>query len=92
MANLNQVGATKVGCNEGDDRRLAVLSRVVALALLTPLFGYLVDENGNRVRQVIQDYLHSELFVFLVGCGVIACVETLAWLLRHVYRLTRRCN
>jgi hypothetical protein len=82
MANLNQVGATKVACNNGNDVRFAILSRVAAVALLTPLVGYLVDESDRRVWEVIQDYSHSELLVFLAGCGIVACVEVLAWLLR----------
>jgi uncharacterized membrane protein AbrB (regulator of aidB expression) len=82
MANLNQVGATKDACDKGNDVRLALLSRVVAVALLTPLIGYLLEESHNRVWEVIHYYSRSELLIFLVGCGVIACVEVLAWLLR----------
>jgi hypothetical protein len=98
MANFKQMGSTKDVCDEGSDFRLAVLSRVVAVALLTPLVGYLLEESNNRVWEVIQYYSRSELLIFVVGCGLIACVEVLAWLLRlpftkgHVNRLTGRCS
>jgi hypothetical protein len=82
MANLNQVGTTKDACDKGNDVRLAVLSRVAAVALLTAPVGYLLEESHNRVWEVIQYYSRSELLIFLVGCGVIACVEVLAGLLR----------
>jgi len=98
MANFNPVGTTKDAFDKGSDARFAVLSRVAAVALFTPLVGYLLEESDNRVWEVIQDYSRSELIVFLGGCGVIACVEVLAWLLRlpftkgHVKRLTMRCS
>jgi hypothetical protein len=93
MANINQVGTAEDACDKGNDVRFAVLTRVAAVALLTPLVGYLVEGSDNRVWQVIHDYRHSELLIFLAGCGVIACVEALAWLLGllfmkgHVNRL-----
>ena len=93
MANVNQVGTAKDACEKGNDVRLAVITRVAAVALLTPLVGYLVEGSDNRIWRVIQDYRHSELLIFLAGCGVIACVEALAWLLGllftkgHVNRL-----
>jgi hypothetical protein len=82
MANLNQVGTTKDACDKGNDARFAVLSRVAAVALLTPLVGYVLEESHIRVWEVIQYYSRSELLIFLVGCGVIGCVEVLARLLR----------
>jgi hypothetical protein len=85
MATLNQVGTTKDGCDKGNDVRFAVLTRVAAVALLTPLVGYLLEQSDSRVWQVIQYYSRSELLIFLVGCGVIACVEVLAWLLRLLF-------
>jgi hypothetical protein len=82
VTKLNQVGTTKKACNQGNDFRIAVLSRVVAVALLTPLVGYLLEERNSRVWEVIQYYSRSELLIFTVGCGAIACVDVLAWLLR----------
>ena len=41
MANLNQVGTTKDACDKGNDVRFAILSRVAAVALLTPVVGLL---------------------------------------------------
>jgi len=80
-----------------------VLSRVVAIAILSVPVGYLCQVIDNRDWDVIQDYSHGELLaylesarlpghftavlvVFLVGCGVTACVELLAWLLRSPFR------
>jgi hypothetical protein len=82
MANLDNVGTTKDACDKGNGVRFAVLSRVAAVALLTPLVGYLLEESNNRLWEVIQYYSRSELLIFLAGCGAIACVEVLAWLLR----------
>ena len=95
MPNLNQVGTTKYACDEGHDVRLAILTRVAAVALLTPLVGYLLEGSDNRVREVIQNYYHSELLIFLAGCGVIACVEVPAWLLRLPFTkglVNRQCR
>jgi hypothetical protein len=82
MANLDQVGTAKNACDKGNVDRFAVFSRVAAVALLTPLVGYLLEESHNRVWEVIQYYSRSELLIFLIGCGVIVCVEVLAWILR----------
>jgi hypothetical protein len=82
MVNLIPDGATTDACDKVSGVRLAVLSRVVAVALLTPLVGYLLEENNDRVWEVLQDYSRSELFVFAAGCAFIACVEALAWLMR----------
>ena len=65
---------------------------------LSPIVGYLLEENNSRVREFIRDYSHSELLVFLAGCDVIACVEALAWLVRWSFSkgafdgLIRRCD
>jgi hypothetical protein len=82
MADLNQVGTTRDGCDKGNDVRFAVFSRVAAVALLTPLVGYLFEISDNRAWEIVQYYSRCELLIFLIGCGAIACVEVLAWPLR----------
>ena len=63
----------------------SILSRVIAIAVLTVPVGYLIEVDQHDWR-VVQKYSHSELLVFLVLCGVTACIESLAWICRRVAR------
>lgn len=63
------------------EMKSSILSRVVAVALLTAPLGYLLEVD-KQDWGIFRRYSHSELLIFLVGCGFIACVELLAWLLQ----------
>ncbi len=80
-----------------------VISRVLAIAILSVPVGYVCQEVDDQDWKVIQEYSHAELLahletmrlpghivaiivVFLVGCGVTACVELVAWVIRFPFR------
>jgi hypothetical protein len=79
----------------------AIVSRAVAILILSVPVGYVFYEMDSRDWLTIQEYSHEELLaylesvlipshvvaiiiIFLVGCGIVACVEVLAWTLRRL--------